>query len=135
MIAVAVCRAPAGTCPASRAPIGARCSEPAAKAAWGLLLVFIVIGGIYLGVFTPTEAAAVSAVYALVIAVFVYRDFASTRHPARARREREGDSDADVHHRQRDVVRVRAHDGANTAGGVRVDLGARPAGVGFLVDL
>jgi C4-dicarboxylate transporter DctM subunit len=43
-------------------------------AAWGLLLVVIVIGGIYLGVFTPTEAAAVSAVYALVIAVFVYRD-------------------------------------------------------------
>ena len=44
------------------------------QAAWGLLLVLIVIGGIYLGVFTPTEAAAVSAVYALVIAVFVYRD-------------------------------------------------------------
>jgi C4-dicarboxylate transporter, DctM subunit len=44
------------------------------EAVWGLLLVVIVLGGIYLGVFTPTEAAAVSAVYALVIAVFVYRD-------------------------------------------------------------
>jgi C4-dicarboxylate transporter DctM subunit len=44
------------------------------KSIWGLLLVFIVLGGIYTGVFTPTEAAAMSAVYAFVIAVFVYRD-------------------------------------------------------------
>ncbi len=43
-------------------------------AIWGLLLVLIILGGIYRGVFTPTEAAAVSAVYAFVIAVFVYRD-------------------------------------------------------------
>ncbi len=41
---------------------------------WGLLLIFIVLGGIYTGAFTPTEAAAVSAVYAFVVAVFVYRD-------------------------------------------------------------
>jgi C4-dicarboxylate transporter DctM subunit len=41
---------------------------------WGLLLIVIVIGGIYTGVFTPTEAAAMSAVYAFVIAVFVYKD-------------------------------------------------------------
>ncbi|HTL64303.1 MAG TPA: TRAP transporter large permease subunit [Pseudolabrys sp.] len=41
---------------------------------WGLALIFIVLGGIYTGAFTPTEAAAVSAVYAFVIAVFVYRD-------------------------------------------------------------
>jgi C4-dicarboxylate transporter DctM subunit len=41
---------------------------------WGLLLVFIVLGGIYTGMFTPTEAAAMSAVYAFVIAVFVYKD-------------------------------------------------------------
>jgi C4-dicarboxylate transporter DctM subunit len=41
---------------------------------WGLMLIVIVIGGIYTGVFTPTEAAAVSAVYAFVIAVFVYKD-------------------------------------------------------------
>ena len=40
----------------------------------GLLLILIVLGGIYAGLFTPTEAAAVSAVYAFVIAVFVYRD-------------------------------------------------------------
>ncbi|GJD50620.1 C4-dicarboxylate TRAP transporter large permease protein DctM [Methylobacterium crusticola] len=44
------------------------------KSVWGLLLIVLVLGGIYSGAFTPTEAAAVSAVYAFVIAVFVYRD-------------------------------------------------------------
>ncbi|MGA8988917.1 MAG: TRAP transporter large permease subunit [Rhodoplanes sp.] len=41
---------------------------------WGLFLIVIVIGGIYTGIFTPTEAAAMSAVYAFIIAVFVYKD-------------------------------------------------------------
>jgi C4-dicarboxylate transporter DctM subunit len=41
---------------------------------WGMLLIVIVIGGIYTGLFTPTEAAAISAVYAFIVAVFVYRD-------------------------------------------------------------
>jgi len=40
---------------------------------WGLLMPVIILGGIYGGVFTPTEAAAVSAVYGLVVGVFVYR--------------------------------------------------------------
>src|SRR6476646_2415541 len=44
------------------------------KSIWGLLLIVIVLGGIYTGAFTPTEAAAMSAVYAFVIAVFVYKD-------------------------------------------------------------
>jgi C4-dicarboxylate transporter, DctM subunit len=44
------------------------------ESVWGLLLIFIVIGGIYTGLFTPTEAAAMSAVYAFIIAVFVYKD-------------------------------------------------------------
>lgn len=44
------------------------------EAFWGVLLVFIVMGGIYSGIFTPTEAAAVAAVYAFVVAVFVYKD-------------------------------------------------------------
>jgi len=48
---------------------------------WGLLLLFIILGGIYGGVFTPTEAAAVAAVYAFVIAVFVYRDVGITKVP------------------------------------------------------
>ncbi|MGE5386680.1 MAG: TRAP transporter large permease [Betaproteobacteria bacterium] len=41
---------------------------------WGLLLIVVVMGGIYTGLFTPTEAAAMSAVYAFVVAVFVYKD-------------------------------------------------------------
>ncbi|MDQ1923191.1 TRAP transporter large permease [Massilia pseudoviolaceinigra] len=44
------------------------------KSAWGLLLIVIVMGGIYSGKFTPTEAAAMAAVYAFIIAVFVYKD-------------------------------------------------------------
>ena len=44
------------------------------KSAWGLFLIVIVMGGIYSGMFTPTEAAAIAAVYAFVIAVFVYKD-------------------------------------------------------------
>lgn len=43
-------------------------------AGWGLFLIVIILGGIYGGVFTPTEAAAVAAVYSFVIASFVYRD-------------------------------------------------------------
>lgn len=41
---------------------------------WGLFLIVVVIGGIYSGMFTPTEAAAMSAVYAFFVAVFVYKD-------------------------------------------------------------
>lgn len=41
---------------------------------WGLLLIVIVIGGIYTGAFTPTEAAAMAAAYAFIVAVFVYKD-------------------------------------------------------------
>jgi C4-dicarboxylate transporter DctM subunit len=44
------------------------------ESVWGLLLIVIVMGGIYSGLFTPTEAAAMSAVYAFIIAVFVYKD-------------------------------------------------------------
>jgi C4-dicarboxylate transporter DctM subunit len=43
-------------------------------AGWGLLLMVIILGGIYVGAFTPTEAAAVSAIYAFTVAVFIYRD-------------------------------------------------------------
>jgi C4-dicarboxylate transporter DctM subunit len=46
----------------------------AKDAVWGLLLVVIILGGIYGGIFTPTEAAAVAAVYAFLIANFVYKD-------------------------------------------------------------
>ena len=41
---------------------------------WGLFLPFLVLGGIYGGVFTPTEAAAVSVVYALAVELLIYRE-------------------------------------------------------------
>lgn len=44
------------------------------EAGWGLFLIVIIMGGIYGGVFTPTEAAVVAAVYSMFIALFVYRD-------------------------------------------------------------
>ena len=40
---------------------------------WGLLMPVIILGGIYGGIFTPTEAAAVSAVYGLFVGIFIYR--------------------------------------------------------------
>ena len=46
----------------------------AGGAFWGLLLIVIILGGIYGGIFTPTEAAAVAAIYAFLISNFVYRD-------------------------------------------------------------
>ncbi|ANC90996.1 C4-dicarboxylate ABC transporter permease [Azospirillum humicireducens] len=48
---------------------------------WGLLLIVVVMGGIYSGIFTPTEAAAMAAVYAFIVAVFIYRDMPLTRVP------------------------------------------------------
>jgi C4-dicarboxylate transporter DctM subunit len=44
------------------------------SASWGIAMPVIVLGGIYSGVFTPTEAAAVSVVYALLVEVFIYKD-------------------------------------------------------------
>ncbi len=44
------------------------------EAAWALMTILIVIGGIYGGIFTPTEAAAVAAVWAFFVSMFVYRD-------------------------------------------------------------
>ncbi|MBX9762961.1 MAG: C4-dicarboxylate TRAP transporter large permease protein DctM [Pseudomonadaceae bacterium] len=46
----------------------------AREAVWGLLLMVIILGGIYSGMFTPTEAAAVAAIYAGFVALFVYKD-------------------------------------------------------------
>ena len=46
----------------------------AQRAFWGLMLLVIILGGIYSGMFTPTEAAAVAAVYSAFIALFVYKD-------------------------------------------------------------
>lgn len=51
------------------------------ESAWGLFLVVLVIGGIYGGLFTPTEAAAVSAVYAFFVAVFIYKELPLKKVP------------------------------------------------------
>jgi C4-dicarboxylate transporter DctM subunit len=53
----------------------------ARDAVWGLLLIVIILGGIYGGIFTPTEAAAVAAVYAFIIANFVYKDMGPFAKP------------------------------------------------------
>jgi C4-dicarboxylate transporter, DctM subunit len=52
------------------------------EASWGLALIVIVVGGIYSGMFTPTEAAAIAAVYSFAISVFVYKDMKITHVPA-----------------------------------------------------
>ena len=51
------------------------------EAGWGLFLIVIILGGIYGGVFTPTEAAAVAAVYAFFIANFIYKDMGPLAEP------------------------------------------------------
>jgi tripartite ATP-independent transporter DctM subunit len=47
----------------------------AADAFWGLITVFIILGGILSGIFTPTESAAVACVYAFFVTLFIYRDY------------------------------------------------------------
>ena len=44
------------------------------QAGWALLMPVIILGGIYGGVFTPTEASAVAVFYALIVGVFIYRE-------------------------------------------------------------
>ncbi|MDQ0314101.1 TRAP transporter large permease [Amorphus orientalis] len=69
--------------------------EGGKEAGWGVFLIVIILGGIYGGVFTPTEAAAVAAVYSAFIALFVYRDMGPLKGvpwilPHRDQRERIG---------------------------------------------
>lgn len=60
---------------ASRAQIVAAFKD----STWALMLPVIVLVGLKMGVFTPTEAAVVAAVYALIVAVFVYRELDAVR--------------------------------------------------------
>ena len=53
----------------------------ARDASWGLFLIIIILGGIYGGIFTPTEAAAVAAVYAFLIANYIYKDMGPFADP------------------------------------------------------
>jgi len=73
----------------------------ARDAGWGLFLIVVILGGIYGGIFTPTEAAAVAAVYAFIIANFVYRDMGPFAHPGR---------DLRLSRRIRDTVAVLWHE-------------------------
>jgi tripartite ATP-independent transporter DctM subunit len=47
----------------------------AIEAFWGLLTVFIILGGILSGIFTPTESAAVACIYSCIVTMFIYRDY------------------------------------------------------------
>ena len=53
----------------------------ARDAIWGLGLIFVVMGGIYGGIFTATEAAAVAAVYAFIVALFIHKDMGWSQVP------------------------------------------------------
>jgi tripartite ATP-independent transporter DctM subunit len=55
-------------------PLG-RALKIAGEAFWGLITVFIIIGGILSGVFTPTESAAVACIYSFLVTMFIYRDY------------------------------------------------------------
>lgn len=55
----------------------------AREAIWGLMLIVIILGGIYGGIFTPTEAAAVAAIYAFFITNFIYRDMGPFKEEGR----------------------------------------------------
>lgn len=60
--------------PAHEKRSGAEVFKAFRGAFWGLLMPVIILGGIYGGIFTPTEAAAVSVVYGLIVGLFIYRD-------------------------------------------------------------
>ena len=53
---------------------GAAVKKAFGEGIWALLMPLIILGGIYSGIFTPTEAAAVAVVYGLVVSIFVYKN-------------------------------------------------------------
>jgi tripartite ATP-independent transporter DctM subunit len=61
--------------------------QAARAAAWEIPLPFLVIGGIYSGLFTATEAAAVTAVYVIIVEFFIYRDLSLSKDMPRVMRE------------------------------------------------
>ncbi len=69
--------------PGSRSPFdGAALSRAAREAAWSLTLPAVVLGGIYGGIFTPTEAGAVAFAAALLIACVIHRDVPWSKVPS-----------------------------------------------------
>ncbi|RBP96074.1 C4-dicarboxylate transporter DctM subunit [Cytobacillus firmus] len=55
-------------------PTGKELWKTTVSAIWGILMPVIVLGGIYFGVFTPTEAAAVAIVYSMIVGFFIYKE-------------------------------------------------------------
>ena len=62
-------------------PTGEELWKAFVDAIWALLMPVIILGGIYGGYFTPTEAAAVAVVYGLIIGLFVYRELSGKTYP------------------------------------------------------
>ena len=79
------------------------------KAAWALLMPVIILGGIYGGVFTPTEASVVAVFYALVVGLFVYREFTLRDVWAALKKSVISVGGDHVHHRQRGLLRLPDH--------------------------
>ena len=68
-------------------PIGLRQAiKITVDAFWGLLTVFIILGGILSGIFTPTESASVACIYAFFVTMFVYRDYKWSELPLMIKR-------------------------------------------------
>jgi tripartite ATP-independent transporter DctM subunit len=63
-----------------------RAIKIAIEAFWGLLTVFIILGGILSGIFTPTESASVACIYAFIVTMFVYRDYKWSELPLMIKR-------------------------------------------------
>ena len=63
-----------GIQPAQKKATAKECWDAFKDAFWGFLMPIIILGGIYGGIFTPTEAAAVSVVYGLFVGMVIYRE-------------------------------------------------------------
>ncbi len=90
-----------------------------------LLLPVIMLGGIYSGAVTPTEAAAVAACYALLLALFWYRSLGLTGFDQGADRIVEVDGDRRHHHRRRPGDELDRRRRADPGGDGRLDDRAR----------
>ena len=76
---------------------------------WGLMLVVIIIGGIYSGIFTATEAAAMAAIYSFFVAIFVYKDLKMKDVPKVLLDSANMSRDAALHHHQRGALLLHPH--------------------------
>jgi tripartite ATP-independent transporter DctM subunit len=68
-------------CPKGEAVTFRQAGRIAFEAIWGLVTVFIILGGILGGIFTPTESAAIACIWALLVTLFIYRDYRLSELP------------------------------------------------------